>query len=155
MEIQARRNCHELSRNYNHWNGAHINQKRPPVYKLTPPAKGMPLGTPWTETVLHFFTSGADGSDPEGGVIFDRSGALYGTTSSGGAGWGAVFKLTPSAHHGNPWTKTVLHNFSSAPDGANPLSGLIFDRHDRLYGTTAHGGSVSNGGNGTVFRVDQ
>jgi uncharacterized repeat protein (TIGR03803 family) len=96
------------------------------VYKLTPPANGMPLGTPWTETVLHFFTSGADGSDPEGGVIFDRSG----------------------------WTKTLLHSFSSAPDGANPFSGLILDRHDRLYGTTRSGGSVSNGGNGTVFRVE-
>ena len=122
------------------------------VYKLTPPANGMPLGTPWTETVLHFFTSGADGSEPDGGVILDRSGALYGTTSSGG--YGTVFKLTPSAS-GNPWTMTVLHNFSSAPDGANPYSGLIFDRHDGLYGTTRSGGSVSNGGNGTVFRVVQ
>jgi uncharacterized repeat protein (TIGR03803 family) len=122
------------------------------VYKLSPPANGMPLGTPWTETVLHFFTSGADGYEPDGGVIFDSSGALYGTTSQGGVGYGTVFRLTPSAS-GNPWTKTILHSFSSAPDGANPLSGLIFDRHDGLYGTTSRGGSVSDFG--TVFRVVQ
>jgi uncharacterized repeat protein (TIGR03803 family) len=67
----------------------------------------LPLGTLWTETVLHFFTSGADGHDPEGGVILDRSGALYGTTSSGGVGNGTVFKLTPSAS-GNPWTTAQL-----------------------------------------------
>jgi hypothetical protein len=63
----------------------------------------MPLGTPWTETVLHFFTGGADGSDPESGVIFDRHGTLYGTTTSAGAGWGTVYKLTPTAN-GTPWT---------------------------------------------------
>jgi uncharacterized repeat protein (TIGR03803 family) len=107
--------------------------------------------------VLHFFTGFTDGSSPDGGVIFhpdgDPHGSLYGTTSQGGAGWGTVYKLTPPAKlttPESPWTKTVLHNFSMAPDGNNPVSGLIFHPHGRLYGTTANGGSDAVG---TVFQV--
>jgi uncharacterized repeat protein (TIGR03803 family) len=119
------------------------------VYKLTPPAREMPSGTPWTETVLHFF-EGSDGESPDGGVIFDGRGALYGTTV--GAGWGTVYKLTPPARRmppGTPWTETILHSFSMAPDGNFPYSGVIFDRHGAMYGTTRDGGT----GNGTVFKV--
>jgi uncharacterized repeat protein (TIGR03803 family) len=122
------------------------------VYKLTPPAPPVTPGTPWTETVLHFFTGFSDGNEPDGGVIFDAHGSLYGTTSQGGAGWGTVYKLTPPAKRTTPesqWTKTVLHNFSAAPDGNNPYSGLIFDPHGNLYGTTSNGGSDA----GTVFQV--
>jgi uncharacterized repeat protein (TIGR03803 family) len=123
------------------------------VYKLTPPASG---GTLWTETVLHFFTGAADGSEPDGGVIFDRSGALYGTTSNGGAGWGTVYKLTPQASGmppGMQWSKTVLHSFTNTPDGASPYDRLIFDRHGTLFGTTSGGGSGTYPYNGTVFQV--
>jgi uncharacterized repeat protein (TIGR03803 family) len=122
------------------------------VYKLTPPAPPATPGTPWTETVLHFFTGFTDGNEPDGGVIFHPHGSLYGTTSNGGAGWGTIYKLTPPAKRTtpeSPWTNTVLHTFSSVPDGQNPYSGLIFDRHGTLYGTTARGGSAV----GTVFQV--
>jgi uncharacterized repeat protein (TIGR03803 family) len=44
-----------------------------------------PLGDMWTEQVLHTFTSSPDGKLPLGGVIFDSSGNLYGTTFNGGA----------------------------------------------------------------------
>ena len=50
------------------------------------------------EIVLHNFTlnSSSDGANPEGGLIRDPSGNLYGTLYSGGAyGCGAVFKYTP------------------------------------------------------------
>jgi uncharacterized repeat protein (TIGR03803 family) len=55
------------------------------------------------ETVLYNFTVGSDGMDPEGGVILDESGNLYGTAVFGGdsscgyqgGGCGVVFKLTP------------------------------------------------------------
>jgi uncharacterized repeat protein (TIGR03803 family) len=61
------------------------------VFKMTPSANGK-----WTYTVLHRFT-GADGFDPEAGVIFDKDYKhLYGTTTEGGAnGYGVVFEITP------------------------------------------------------------
>ena len=49
-----------------------------------------------TETILYTFGGSPDGSFPWGGVVFDTSGNLYGTTLSGGHnGVGTVFKLTP------------------------------------------------------------
>jgi uncharacterized repeat protein (TIGR03803 family) len=47
------------------------------------------------ETVLHTFTGGADGANPDAGMIQDSKGNFYGTTFYGGAyGYGTVFKLT-------------------------------------------------------------
>jgi hypothetical protein len=75
------------------------------VFKLAPPAI---QGNPWTQTVLHAFSgSGGDGILPEeNGVIFGKSGELYGTTVFGGRGGcvdfmgtttncGAVYAVTP------------------------------------------------------------
>jgi uncharacterized repeat protein (TIGR03803 family) len=47
-----------------------------------------------TETVLHTFTGGDDGGDPETGLVRDGAGDLYGTTDYGPSNYGAVFKLT-------------------------------------------------------------
>lgn len=61
------------------------------VYKLTP-SNGS-----WTESVLYSFVQSGDGQHPWGGVNFDSSGSLYGTTVYGGAyGKGAIYQLTPS-----------------------------------------------------------
>jgi uncharacterized repeat protein (TIGR03803 family) len=61
------------------------------VFKLSPAAGGA-----WTETLLHTFTGGSDGSLPQAGVILDSAGNLYGTAQVGGAhGFGAVFEITP------------------------------------------------------------
>ncbi len=50
----------------------------------------------WTETDLYDFTGGADGGDLYGGLVFDASGNLYGTASTGGAnGYGVAFEITP------------------------------------------------------------
>jgi uncharacterized repeat protein (TIGR03803 family) len=52
-----------------------------------------------SESVLYSFESGKDGTHPFSALISDGSGALYGTTSGGGAiggGNGTVYKLTPS-----------------------------------------------------------
>jgi len=60
------------------------------VYELSPNAGG------WTETIVHSFGSGTDGSYPAGGLIRDASGNLYGTTASGGAAQqGTVYEITP------------------------------------------------------------
>jgi len=103
------------------------------VFELVPPAnaKGQ-----WTAKTLHTFTGGDDGGAPLGGLLGDKTGALYGTTSVGGGGacytfttyysaieeglrWkptaqigcGAVFKLTPPAKGKSVWTETVLYAF--------------------------------------------
>ena len=115
------------------------------VFMLAPPSG---TTTTWTETVLYNFQGATvkDGSGPQAGLIFDAKGALYGTTSSGGAsGDGTVFKLTPPATQGGAWTETVLHSFKGGTDGSNPASALIFDTKGALYGTTPVGGANNFG----------
>jgi uncharacterized repeat protein (TIGR03803 family) len=97
------------------------------------------------EIVLHKFRGGADGSSPQGFLLRDAAGNLYGTTASGGIfGAGTVFEITPEI------VETVLYSFTGHPDGANPLAGLTMDGAGNLYGTTATGGTS---GNGTVFKL--
>ena len=118
------------------------------VFKLTPPTA---TGGAWTETVLYSFSGGTDGTSPNGSLIADASGALYGTTTSGGTGSsGTVFKLTPPTTTGGAWTETVLYTFTGSPDGASPFVGLIADASGALYGATYNGGTS---GNGTVFKL--
>jgi uncharacterized repeat protein (TIGR03803 family) len=64
------------------------------VYALTPPASP---GATWTETVLHSFMGGNQGTSPTASLSIGRhSGFLYGTTARGGtSGAGTVFALTP------------------------------------------------------------
>jgi uncharacterized repeat protein (TIGR03803 family) len=121
------------------------------VYQLSRSSGG------WTENILYNFrgVNGSDGAWPDHNVIFDSSGNLYGTTSSGGLyggeyGGGTVFRLTPS---GSGWTESVIMNFP--PPGSNVgvylQAGLIIDQADNLYGAT----SFSSGGyeGGSVFEL--
>jgi uncharacterized repeat protein (TIGR03803 family) len=95
------------------------------------------------ETVLYSFTGGADGTQPEAGLIRDTFGSLFGTTSGGGApGAGTVFKLDTTG------TETVLYRFQG-PAGIVPRAGLIRDAAGSLYGTTSTGGVA----HGTVFKL--
>jgi uncharacterized repeat protein (TIGR03803 family) len=53
-------------------------------------------GSGWTYISLHGFTGGLDGSQPEGGVVVDANGNIFGTASAGGAyGYGVVFEISP------------------------------------------------------------
>jgi uncharacterized repeat protein (TIGR03803 family) len=123
------------------------------VFKLTPPGTGQ---TSWTETVLHNFSGPADGSYPEGDLLLDKSGTLYGTTESGAGCCGSVFKLSPPVSGKTVWRETILHAFTGEPDGDQPYSGLVMDRTSALYGTTRAGGAgdcSDNPGCGTVFKL--
>jgi uncharacterized repeat protein (TIGR03803 family) len=62
------------------------------VYELSPSSGGT-----WTEKILHDFQAGgADGTNPEVGLVMDSHGNLYGTTANGGmGGFGTVFEVTP------------------------------------------------------------
>jgi uncharacterized repeat protein (TIGR03803 family) len=96
------------------------------------------------EAVMHSFAGGTDGAAPNGGVILDANGALYGTTTAGGAqGAGTVFKLVGTK-------ESVLYSFAGGTDGASPQAALTLDATGNLYGTTSAGGAA---GNGTVFEL--
>lgn len=107
----------------------------------------------WAETVLYNFCSAAscvDGQNPNGGLILDSAGNLYGTTINGGSGsqpYGTVFEVSPPAA-GGEWTEKVLYSFCSVgicTDGAMPMSGVTMDAEGNLFGTTTQGGSSVNG----------
>lgn len=97
------------------------------------------------EVVLHSFTGGADGANPDGFLVLDKAGNLYGTTTAGGAfGAGTVFEVA------GPGKEKVLYSFAGKTDGADPEAGLAMDASGNLYGTTIAGGA---NGNGTVFKL--
>lgn len=105
------------------------------------------------ELVLYDFQAGNDGGSPQGTLIADRSGALYGTTTFGGGtgcfgGCGTVFKIT---RHGSKYTESILYRFTGGTDGDGPGSGVIADASGALYGTTEYGGDSA--GNGIVFKL--
>ncbi|MFZ0418252.1 MAG: choice-of-anchor tandem repeat GloVer-containing protein [Candidatus Sulfotelmatobacter sp.] len=106
------------------------------VFEVAPTRSGT-----WRERLLHKFTGGVDGEFPWGGVTFDSSGSLFGTTLGGGADtYGVVFEFVPA---GSAWQERVIHSFTNAEDGSQPFGNLIFDALGNLYGTTAQdGGSV-------------
>ncbi len=61
------------------------------VFELTPSGGGS-----WNYTSLHDFTNGSDGANPNGSLVFDADGNIYGTASGGANGDGVVFEITPS-----------------------------------------------------------
>jgi uncharacterized repeat protein (TIGR03803 family) len=117
------------------------------VFELTP------SGGAWTETVLHDFGGmNRDGDAPVAGLLWDKSGALVGTTTYGGVhGRGTVFGLRPPSNPGGNWAYEVLYSFgASQNDAGNPGAGVISFGVNVLYGTTEGGGLQSEG---TVFQL--
>jgi uncharacterized repeat protein (TIGR03803 family) len=102
------------------------------------------------QKLLYSFAGGTDGGFPQGGVIADAAGNLYGTTTSDGTGHnGVVYELTPGTGAGKQ-TQTTLYAFTGGNDGAIPQAGLVIDAKGNLYGTTYEGGSA---GDGVVFEL--
>lgn len=117
-------------------------------------------------TVLHIFT-GPDGAVPNGSLISDDEGNLYGTTIGGGdttdtpcatspfgLGCGVVYKTD---RHGN---ESVLYTFKGGSDGAYPATELLRDKEGNLYGTARGGGNSNSAcafsnGCGVIFKLDR
>ncbi len=116
------------------------------VFKLSPSGKF---------NLLHNFgAGGSGGAAPYAGLIQNKAGSLFGTTSRGGSSdQGIVFRLDKNAKF------AVLHSFSGEKDGSDPIATLILDPAGHLYGTTYLGGTPNCNPNnsvdcGAVFEVD-
>jgi len=124
------------------------------VFQLTPDQRS------WNFQVLYSFCPShncAGGAVPNGPLLPDASGSLYGVTYGGGSmGKGALYKVSPS---GGSWNETVLYSFCQAADcadGQEPGGSLALDGAGHLFGTASAGGnscSPSNVGCGVAFRL--
>lgn len=99
-----------------------------------------------------------DGQYPQGVLARDASGAIFGTTSSGGdksvnsGGGGVVFR------EGSDGAFSVLYSFCShtnCADGGNPVDGVTLAPSGKLYGVTMNGGAHETEAfaGGTVFEL--
>ena len=128
------------------------------AYKLTPNGSG------WQEGVLYNFCSFHDcddGYNPQGNIVIDPSGNVFGATPYGGGndvqgtgiGGGTLFKLVAS----EGYFHFVLYSFcakANCADGAQPLGNLIQDNSGNIFGMTAAGGASGiDAPGGTVFEL--
>jgi uncharacterized repeat protein (TIGR03803 family) len=98
-----------------------------------------------TFTVLYTFTGGSDGGSPLATPTL-YNGSVYGTTSGGGVyGNGTVYALDFKSR-----VETVLHSFQGAPDGADPIAGLVQDASGNFFGVAYRGGAENFG---TMFEL--
>jgi uncharacterized repeat protein (TIGR03803 family) len=119
------------------------------VFELQPPATIChSISCPWSERNLYRFTGNPDGSVPNGGVVFDQAGNLYGATQYGGGpdNPGTIYELKYS---NGTWTEDQLYRFTGGSDGSY-LNSVIFGPDGNLYGTALYGGLNNNG---TVFEL--
>jgi len=111
------------------------------VFELSPNGDGT-----WSENILYTFTSPGI---PDGGVILDSQGNLYGTNFGDGVThFGYIYEISGGEF-------SILYNFQGMPDGQNPNGPLVLDESGNLLGTTNQGGTFSGGRNGlgTVFEL--
>jgi uncharacterized repeat protein (TIGR03803 family) len=113
------------------------------VYEL------LPSGGGWDIKIL-LSCGGGNGAFPQGKVVLDAAGNVYGTTYAGGMGSpgnGLVYMLSDPG--GGPWDETILWTFNGH-DGQGPASGVILDAAGNLYGMTGDGGA---GKGGVAFEI--
>jgi uncharacterized repeat protein (TIGR03803 family) len=111
---------------------------------------GTPASPSYASTPITLVSfNGTNGENPQGGLIADANGDLFGTTYDGGAnGYGTVFEI---AKTGGVYasTPTTLVSFNNT-NGADPQASLIADARGDLFGTTYYGGA---NGDGEVFEI--
>ena len=117
------------------------------VFRLSPkPTVCTSAQCPWDSSVLYEFgTNDPDGYYPEGNVVFDAQGNMYGTTTFGGHGGGGVFKMTKA---NGLWSEDFIYALSN---GGSPQAGLVVDRAGNIYGAGPGGGL----GHGAIFQLIQ
>ena len=106
------------------------------IFRLTPAGA--------LNIIYSFGETSGDPSSPQGSLIEDSNGILYGTTPSGGTGSGTVYRLDRSDR------VTVLFNFEQNVSGSGPSRVLALGKDGNIYGTTRTGGQ---NGRGTAFRL--
>ena len=99
-----------------------------------------------TYEVLHSFTGAPDGCKPQGDLLRDGAGNLYGTTANCGSSNGVVFKVSATGQ------EKILYRFTGKADGGVPEAGLIRDKAGNFYGTAYSGGAS---GEGVVFELSK
>ena len=113
------------------------------IFKVTPAG---------AETIVYFFKGGADGGEPNPGLVQASDGTLYGTSLTGGlqgttacgVGCGNVFRVTTAG------AESAVYNFTgTGGDGSIPTS-VIVGTNGNLYGTTYVGGQSKYG---TIFEL--
>ena len=126
------------------------------IFALTPKGSGS-----YSQSVLYTFKGGSDGSIPQGPLLMDTRGNLYGATLFGGGatacsnGCGTIYELTQS---GSQYREKILYAFQGGPGGFHPVPGLIAGPGGSLYGATSFGGktcSSSSGTCGVVFQLSR
>jgi uncharacterized repeat protein (TIGR03803 family) len=106
---------------------------------------------PVFNSLLSFAPGGtSNGYNPDGTLVSDSAGNLYGTMAFGGLyGDGTIYELSGNNHS----VLTTLVSFtgdSGSFPGASPFAGLTIDGNGNLFGTTSSGGSYDDG---TVFEL--
>lgn len=107
-------------------------------------------------TVLHSF-NGDDGQDPQGQLVLDSDGMLYGTTMLGGSGnRGVIYRISTTGDYQLLYSFPRLNAFNDVglatnSTGANPRAALLRTADGVFYGTAYQGGQY---GNGTLFRAE-
>lgn len=107
------------------------------------------MGIGWNETLIYNFQNGPDGKYPEGGLVMDQMGNLYGTTSDGGSGGGGtVFELSPL---NGQYSYAPVYSFTGTLNRqCGPWASLTLDASGSLYGTTFCDGANKLG---SVFKL--
>ena len=115
------------------------------VYELVPNGTGG-----WAKLTIFTFDptlATQEGSHPNGTLILDSKGNLYGTTMVGGKNnFGVVYRLTKGTT--GTYTEKVLCNFGA--NSSQPFAGVVMDSSGNLYGTTQTGGK---NGAGAVYEL--
>lgn len=91
------------------------------------------------ETVLWSFQQNhVDGTSPNGGLVMDSAGNLYGATSTGGANdYGIIYELSPKS--GGGWTEKIIYDPQPETGQVAGPGGLVFDTKGNLYGVGGTG----------------
>src|SRR5580658_130685 len=101
------------------------------IFELAPQPDGR-----WTETILRNLNcKEKEGCIPQGGLVFDAAGNLYGMTTTGGTEFGSVFELIPGAQG---WHLRVLLDRGSEGN-------LILAQAGNLYGQMNDKGKYGQG----------